>query len=279
MHPEILLFQTSRESCLSQYLGLYLLILLRWILGFFDCRFQLPDKFSSDPLFTVFFCSQLDCFSPIVGSALALFLRPALSAVAQVEMWCSNSTRALGFLTISAVSIGAVAMSIATLEDRSRTRAMECIASCDECKACISCRKSGNTSSDPAADCIAGRLAQEEYNLRLHPFLCIFITLIFLSVRNSNSWLRQRASEAAAFVGRRSLELYVLQYHIWLAADAKRILVVLPAWPAANAALLGLVFFVVAVAARSFTQAAMEATEKIAVSVAPWMARRGHAVV
>ena len=73
--------------------------------------------------------------------------------------------------------------------------------------------------------------------------------------------------------------MYVLQYHIWLAADAKRILVVLPAWPAANAALLGLVFFVVAVAARSFTQAAMEATERIAVSVAPWMARRGHAVV
>ncbi len=146
---------------------------------------------------------------------------------------------------------------------------MECISICEDCKSCRSCQNVSKSEA-PLIECVASRLGQEEYNNYYHSVLCVVCTLTYLMFRNSCSWLRCRASMFAAFVGRRSLELYVLQYHVWLAADAKRILILIPGWPATNAAVLGATFFFVAHLARGFTAAVLQAVERICLSLLPW---------
>jgi hypothetical protein len=42
----------------------------------------------------------------------------------------------------------------------------------------------------------------------------------FVLLRNVSGWLRSRYSSFFAWFGRISLELFLAQYHIWLAADA-----------------------------------------------------------
>lgn len=56
--------------------------------------------------------------------------------------------------------------------------------------------------------------------------------LAYFFLRNSTSFLRDHYSAFFAWVGRHSLETYILQYHIWLAADTHGLLRLglLPAW-------------------------------------------------
>ena len=232
------------------------------------------------PMDTWLFRLQLDCFSPLAGSIFACFSKPAASAASralQASAVLSHSVTR-GLLTAAFVLIGvsSVVASVGALGAWSTGRAQDCVAVCGDCKACAACRKAANASSAHLAGCVADRLAQEEYNLRYHPFLCILVTLTFLAARNSVGWLRRGASHAAAFVGRHSLELYLLQYHAWLAGDAKRILVLLPARPTPNAALLGVAFFAAAVAARSSTAAALAAAGRLMEAAAPCLARRAQ---
>lgn len=49
--------------------------------------------------------------------------------------------------------------------------------------------------------------------------------LSYLQVRNSCSWLRVRSSSFLGFFGQHSLEVYLLQHHIWLKKNAKAVLV------------------------------------------------------
>lgn len=48
--------------------------------------------------------------------------------------------------------------------------------------------------------------------------------LTFVALRNSCSWMRRYHSRVFAWMGRYSLETFILQYHIWLAADTKGVL-------------------------------------------------------
>jgi len=76
--------------------------------------------------------------------------------------------------------------------------------------------------------CIYWRLAhgysnKNEYN-KLHPYISWIPIFAFIILRNSHSVLREHYSGAFAWLGRCSLETFVLQYHIWLAGDSNGLL-------------------------------------------------------
>lgn len=66
-----------------------------------------------------------------------------------------------------------------------------------------------------------------DYNL-YHPLIAFLPIGAFVVLRNANAILRSASSTAFAFVGRCSLETFIIQYHLWLAGDTKGILLVIP---------------------------------------------------
>lgn len=58
----------------------------------------------------------------------------------------------------------------------------------------------------------------------LHPFTAPLPIIAYVAVRNAANGLRNGYSRLFAWFGRHSLETYILQYHIWLAADTKGLL-------------------------------------------------------
>lgn len=61
-----------------------------------------------------------------------------------------------------------------------------------------------------------------------HPYIAILPVAAFAVLRNANAKLRGANSRVFAFIGTCSLETFILQYHIWLAADTRGILLVIP---------------------------------------------------
>ena len=64
---------------------------------------------------------------------------------------------------------------------------------------------------------------KDDYN-QWHPYISWIPIISILALRTSHSYLRNIHSRAFTWLGRCSLELYVLQYHIWLAADGSGLL-------------------------------------------------------
>ncbi|KAJ7169801.1 10 TM acyl transferase domain found in Cas1p-domain-containing protein [Mycena filopes] len=84
-------------------------------------------------------------------------------------------------------------------------------------------------------------LSQESkftYNV-WHPWISGLPILAFVVLRNANSTLRASSCRAFTFIGRCSLETFIIQSHFFLAADSKGILVIIPgaAWRPINFAL------------------------------------------
>lgn len=80
-----------------------------------------------------------------------------------------------------------------------------------------------------------------------HPYVsCIPVTAFFI-LRNANHTLRSASSNMFAFIGRCSLETFIIQYHLWMAADTKGLLMVIPwtQWRIVNMALTTTVFIYV----------------------------------
>lgn len=61
-----------------------------------------------------------------------------------------------------------------------------------------------------------------------HRYISFLPIVAFIILRNASSSLRSCSSRAFAFIGRCSLETFIIQYHLWLAGDTKGVLVLLP---------------------------------------------------
>jgi len=64
------------------------------------------------------------------------------------------------------------------------------------------------------------------YN-KWHPYISFLPIVAFIVLRNGSQRLRNTHSAGFAFIGRCSLETFILQFHIWLAGDTKGILVII----------------------------------------------------
>ncbi|GJJ76669.1 N-acetylneuraminate 9-O-acetyltransferase [Entomortierella parvispora] len=70
-------------------------------------------------------------------------------------------------------------------------------------------------------------MEKREYNLH-HPYISWIPILSFVVLRNSTADLRNTTSTFYAYIGRCSLETFICQFHMWLAADTKGLLMVSP---------------------------------------------------
>ncbi|XP_053207163.1 N-acetylneuraminate 9-O-acetyltransferase-like [Panonychus citri] len=74
---------------------------------------------------------------------------------------------------------------------------------------------------------------KEECNV-IHAYISFIPVVSYISLRNISGLLRSRYSIFFAWFGRISLELFICQYHIWLAADTHGVLVLIPSFPVLN---------------------------------------------
>ncbi|XP_053570035.1 N-acetylneuraminate 9-O-acetyltransferase [Bombina bombina] len=80
----------------------------------------------------------------------------------------------------------------------------------------------------------------------MHPSVSAVQILAFILIRNIPGYARSVYSSFFAWFGRISLELFICQYHIWLAADTKGILVLIPGNPMLNIIVSTFIFVCVA---------------------------------
>ena len=80
-----------------------------------------------------------------------------------------------------------------------------------------------------------------------HPYISFLPIVAFVTLRNATPLLRSCSSRIFAFIGKCSLETFIIQYHLWLAADTKGILLLIPGtkWRALNFVLSTTVFIYV----------------------------------
>lgn len=80
----------------------------------------------------------------------------------------------------------------------------------------------------------------------LHPSVSVVQIVAFILIRNTPGYARSIYSSFFAWFGKISLELFICQYHIWLAADTRGILVLIPGNPTLNIAVSTFIFVCVA---------------------------------
>uniref|UniRef100_A0A665V7Z6 CAS1 domain containing 1 n=1 Tax=Echeneis naucrates TaxID=173247 RepID=A0A665V7Z6_ECHNA len=80
----------------------------------------------------------------------------------------------------------------------------------------------------------------------MHPYISVVQILAFILIRNIPGYARSIYSSFFAWFGKISLELFICQYHIWLAADTKGILVLIPGIPSLNIMVSTFIFVCVA---------------------------------
>ncbi|ELU01043.1 hypothetical protein CAPTEDRAFT_167181 [Capitella teleta] len=80
----------------------------------------------------------------------------------------------------------------------------------------------------------------------IHSYIAFIPIVCYILLRNLPGWLRVRYSTLFAWFGRISLELFIGQYHIWLAADTQGLLVLIPSSPGLNTLLCSFIFVCIA---------------------------------
>lgn len=80
-----------------------------------------------------------------------------------------------------------------------------------------------------------------------HPLISFLPVVAFVILRNANAVLRSASSKAFVFIGKCSLETFIIQYHLWLAGDTKGILIIIPGarWRSVNMAVTTIIFIYV----------------------------------
>lgn len=76
----------------------------------------------------------------------------------------------------------------------------------------------------------------------IHSYIAFIPICGYVVLRNLSGILRTRYSEFFAWFGRISFELFICQYHIWLAADRHGVLVLLPGFPTLNMIIVSFIF-------------------------------------
>ncbi|KAK7501363.1 hypothetical protein BaRGS_00007488, partial [Batillaria attramentaria] len=80
----------------------------------------------------------------------------------------------------------------------------------------------------------------------IHSYIVFIPIVSYIMLRNVPGWLRTRYSSFFAWFGKISLELFICQYHIWLAADTHGVLVLLPSYPVLNVVVTSIILICVA---------------------------------
>lgn len=88
----------------------------------------------------------------------------------------------------------------------------------------------------------------------VHGYIGALPALAYVVLRNLSGALRSRYSSFLAWFGDISLELFVCQHHIWLAADTHGVLVLVPGMPNLNLLLTSFIFVCAAHEVRRLTQ-------------------------
>lgn len=76
----------------------------------------------------------------------------------------------------------------------------------------------------------------------IHSYIAFIPIVSYAILRNISGVLRTRYSSLFAWFGRIFLELFVSQYHIWLAADTHGVLVLIPGYPVLNIIITSFIF-------------------------------------
>ncbi|XP_044757718.1 N-acetylneuraminate 9-O-acetyltransferase [Coccinella septempunctata] len=86
-------------------------------------------------------------------------------------------------------------------------------------------------------------LCQDEMDCsEIHSYVVFIPIISYIILRNISGFLRTRYSSLFAWFGEISLELFVSQYHILLAADNHGVLVLLPGYPVMNIIITSFIF-------------------------------------
>ncbi|RWS15676.1 hypothetical protein B4U79_09303 [Dinothrombium tinctorium] len=80
----------------------------------------------------------------------------------------------------------------------------------------------------------------------IYPYISFIPVVSYVSLRNISGLLRSRYSAFFAWFGKISLELFICQYHIWLAADTYGVLVLVPSYPVLNVVMTAVIFVCIA---------------------------------
>lgn len=76
----------------------------------------------------------------------------------------------------------------------------------------------------------------------IHSYIAFIPIASYIILRNISGILRTRYSSLFAWFGAISLELFISQYHIWLAADTHGVLVLVPGYPVLNVIITSFIF-------------------------------------
>ncbi|KAK5640441.1 hypothetical protein RI129_011252 [Pyrocoelia pectoralis] len=78
--------------------------------------------------------------------------------------------------------------------------------------------------------------------IEIHSYIVFIPIVSYIVLRNISGMLRTRYSSFFAWFGNISLELFISQYHIWLAADTHGVLVLIPGYPVLNVIITSFIF-------------------------------------
>ncbi|KAF5272738.1 hypothetical protein FQA39_LY07765 [Lamprigera yunnana] len=78
--------------------------------------------------------------------------------------------------------------------------------------------------------------------IEIHSYIVFIPIVSYVILRNISGVLRTRYSSFFAWFGNISLELFISQYHIWLAADTHGVLVLIPGYPVLNLIVTSFIF-------------------------------------
>ncbi|KAK4872675.1 hypothetical protein RN001_014704 [Aquatica leii] len=78
--------------------------------------------------------------------------------------------------------------------------------------------------------------------VEIHSYIVFIPIVSYIVLRNISGILRTRYSSFFAWFGSISLELFISQYHIWLAADTHGVLVLIPGYPVLNLIVTSFIF-------------------------------------